>query len=172
MATLHLSLPTEDAKSLVGNAGKVLAVKADESGIEFVAQVGGEAFPVGAVYLNISGVNPATELGYGTWSQIAQGQFLVGQKATDTDFDVAEETGGDKIHTHADHAAHTHVAGTLAGDTVTGSRKGGTSGAATLTDSHGHTISGATGNPSAALSHDSPSHLPPYFVVYAWKRTA
>ena len=133
---------------------------------------GGQAFPIGSVFLAVVATNPNTLLGYGTWSQIAQGQFLVGQKATDTDFDVAEETGGAKTHTHADHPAHTHVAGTLAGDTATGTRKGGTSGAATLTDSHGHTISGVTGNPSATLGHDSPSHLPPYLVVFCWKRTA
>jgi hypothetical protein len=37
-----------------------------------------EAFPIGAVYLNVTGVNPSIELGYGAWSQIAQEQFLVG----------------------------------------------------------------------------------------------
>lgn len=35
-------------------------------------------FPVGAIYLNTTGVDPNTELGYGTWVQVAQGEFLVG----------------------------------------------------------------------------------------------
>jgi len=104
---------------------------------------GGPAFPIGAVYLNVTGVNPATELGYGTWSQIAQGQFLVGQKPTDTDFDVAEETGGGKTHTHPAHATIDNLR--------TG---GGISGFATPGDA----------------AHTASSHLPPYFVVYAWKR--
>ena len=37
-----------------------------------------EPFPVGAYYFNSTGVDPNTELGYGTWTQVAQGQFLVG----------------------------------------------------------------------------------------------
>lgn len=37
-----------------------------------------EAFPIGAIYLNATGVNPANELGYGTWVQVAQGKFLKG----------------------------------------------------------------------------------------------
>ena len=100
----------------------------------------GEAFPVGAVYLNVTGTDPATELGYGTWAQIAEGQFLVGQTDADADFDVAEETGGAKTHSHD---AHT-----------TGSVRSGT-GATAVTDG----------------SHSTDSHVPPYFVVYVFKRT-
>ena len=80
------------------------------------ASAGGEAFPVGAVYINVTGVNPATELGYGTWSAFGAGRVMVGYDAGDADFDAAEETGGAKtkaISAHsgaavADHAAHTH----------------------------------------------------------------
>jgi hypothetical protein len=38
-----------------------------------------ESFAVGSIYLNITGVNPATELGYGTWTQVAKGMMLVGE---------------------------------------------------------------------------------------------
>ena len=38
-----------------------------------------EPFPVGAIYLSVTGVNPNTELGYGTWTQVARGEYLVGE---------------------------------------------------------------------------------------------
>lgn len=105
------------ALSYTGNALKVVRVNAGETALELATPVGGsEAFPVGAVYINVTGVNPGTELGYGTWSAFGAGRVLVGYDSGDTDFDTVEETGGAKtkaISAHsgtavADHAAHTH----------------------------------------------------------------
>jgi len=135
---------------------------------------GGEAFPIGSVFLAVVATNPSTLLGYGTWSQIAQGEFLVGQKATDTDFDVAEETGGAKTHTHADHPALTHSGGAVGAIGVTAvAGVKGLSGSGAADEAHTHPAPSFT-QPSqhAAQSHNSPSHLPPYCVVYAWKRVA
>jgi hypothetical protein len=122
-----------------------------------IVEMDPQAFPIGAVYLSVSGINPATELGYGTWVQISQGQFLVGQKSSDTDFDVAEETGGAKTHTHASHPA-TETSQASAGAT----QRGSTTSTLTL-QAHTHN--------TPVLSHDSPSHLPPYCVIFVWKRT-
>jgi len=113
------------------------------------------AWPIGCYHFN-DGTDPATSLGFGTWEQVAQGRFLVGFDATDPDFDAVG---------NAPVGAKTHATGlgTLATVAVTGSRKGGTSGAATLTDSHSHTFTGALADASS---------LPPGFVLYVWHRTA
>jgi hypothetical protein len=75
------------------------------------------AFPVGSVFIAVVSTDPATLLGYGTWSAFGAGRVLVGLDGADTDFDTVEETGGAKtkaISAHAntavaDHAAHTHA---------------------------------------------------------------
>lgn len=133
---------------------------------------GGEAFPVGSVFLAIVATNPNTLLGYGTWSQIAQGKFLVGQDPADTDFDVAEETGGAKTHTLtvAQIPVHKHtqtLPSVQTGNFTCGTRdasSGGTGGSPT-------TVADAlsTAEIGSGAAHNN---LPPYFVVYAWKRTA
>ena len=127
---------------------------------------GGPAFPIGAVYLNVTGVNPGTELGYGTWSQIASGQFLVGQKAADADFDTAEETGGEKTHTLSVAEMPVHVHREQGPSATSGGsiRMGADTNAKTEGDSTIDTLSTGGGG-----AHNN---LPPYFVVYIWKRTA
>ena len=41
---------------------------------------GDQAFKVGSVYLNTTGVDPLIELGYGVWQRIAQGMLLKGEE--------------------------------------------------------------------------------------------
>lgn len=129
---------------------------------------GGEAFPIGSVFLAVVNTNPAALLGYGTWSQIASGKFLVGQNSGDVDFDTAEETGGEKTHTLATNEipSHSHVLGELRSAT-TGSQASYIARTADTSSTRGTDKS--TELTGGGLAHNN---LPPYFVAYIWKRTA
>lgn len=53
-------------------------------------------YPVGCIYTSTNSTNPATSLGFGTWSAFGAGRVPVGFDSGDTDFDTDEETGGAK----------------------------------------------------------------------------
>ena len=129
---------------------------------------GGQAFPIGSVFLAVVNTNPNTLLGYGTWSQIAQGKFLVGQNPADTDFDVAEETGGAKTHTLtiAEIPSHNHILGELRSAT-TGSAASYIARTADTSSTRG--TDKTTELSGGGLAHNN---LPPYFTIFIWKRTA
>lgn len=97
------------------------------------------AWPVGAIFLSAVATNPATLLGFGTWTQISQGEFLVGQKTGDPDFGTAGTTGGSKTATPS---------GTVSQPTFTGSALG------THTHDQGTYAIGATsgGTPSGTIA--------------------
>ena len=55
------------------------------------------AYPVGSIYMNATvATNPATLLGFGTWTAFGAGKVPVGIDTGDTDFDTIGETGGTK----------------------------------------------------------------------------
>jgi hypothetical protein len=137
-----------------------------------------EAFAVGGIYINVTGTNPATELGYGTWSAFGAGKVLVGRDSGDTDFDTAEETGGAKtkaISAHsgtavADHASHTHTytevpnhvhvqsvnsasTGGLNGYGVDSSTNTSTASGYSTANPTGGVATGTTNGPNATLTH-------------------
>jgi microcystin-dependent protein len=96
-------------------------------------------YPVGSIYINAtSSTNPATLLGFGTWSAFGAGRVMVGIDSSDSDFDGAQETGGAKTVTlsTSNLPSHTH---TFSGTT------GSTTPSMTATDSghsHGITLKG------------------------------
>jgi hypothetical protein len=65
-------------------------------------------YPVGSIYTNATvSTNPATLLGFGTWTAFGAGRVMVGFDAGNALFDTAEETGGSA---DAITVSHTHTA--------------------------------------------------------------
>lgn len=161
----------------VVNANADAAVYTAGSGIDITNNVISldfsiEPFPVGAIYTSVTGVNPATELGYGTWSAFGSGRCLVGYDSGQTEFDSVEETGGAKTHTLSidEMPSHNHRASGSGNfptwDTDTQIADTG-SGVYAAVENPGHpTTTASTGGGAAH------NNLQPYIVVHFWKRTA
>jgi hypothetical protein len=161
----------------------------------FVQAIKASLHPVGSIYINATdNTNPATLLGFGTWSAFGAGRVPVGFNASDPLFDTAEETGGSKdaivvSHTHTgttnNGGSHshdirgnngaganlTHVAGSgehriFDGQLFGRADTGGAFKAAAVAD-HNHTFTTAS-----AGSSGTNANLQPYITVYMWKRVS
>ena len=116
-----------------------------------VVEVLKKAYPIGSVYINASNAtNPASLLGFGTWSAFGAGKVMVGLDAGDTEFDTIGETGG---------------------------RKGNN--LQVVTGGYGLAVGGTAfsdrivvGKVGITQTSEDKGNLQPYIVVYFWKRTA
>ena len=181
----------------VGTATNQLATTA------FVAAaLAASVYPVGSIYINATNnTNPATLLGFGTWSAFGAGRVPVGFNASDPLFDTAEETGGSKdavvvSHTHTgttdnagDHAHRVGISMSSVGaetaqfSSYTGQTSGATRylGGGGTTDGTGfnsgvntQTVGAHTHTFTTASTGSSGTNanLQPYITVFMWKRTA
>lgn len=140
-------------------------------------------YPVGSIYIN-AGVttNPATLLGFGTWTAFGAGRVMVGLNASDALFDALEETGGSKDATLV---SHNHTATvTDPGHSHKMARTGNDVGSDSLTKlglstsfvTDDNIIQASTTGISVAISTQGSSstnaNLQPYITVAMWKRTA
>lgn len=118
------------------------------------------AYPVGAIYLSVTDVNPATLFG-GTWERIG-GRFLLGADSTY----AAGSTGGEASRTLTidEMPRHNHGIDDLdaAGDTTP-------SMAAQAQDKKGY---GGNVQTVYAGGSKARNNLPPYLAVYMWKRVS
>lgn len=124
-----------------------------------------DAYPVGSVYISVLATDPATHFGGGSqWTRIAEGRMLVGQQTNDSDFATAEQKDGTKTVTLTTDQipAHTHTVSGIENPGGTGS-SGSEDGASSFDSSL------TTSSTGGGQAHNN---MPPYFVVYMWKRTA
>ena len=108
---------------------------------------------------------------------MALGRTLVGVNPDDADFSTAGNAGGNKAHTHASGSLVANIGAvddnvnmlgySMANPVLTqynmGISASGISGIVDKKVNHATTVGGKT---------DSANGLPPYLVVYIWKRTA
>ena len=129
---------------------------------------GGQPIPVGGVFIAVVPTNPATLLGYGTWSAFGAGRVMVGYDAGDPDFDVAEKTSGAKTVTLTAAAmpVHNHKIRRERSATT-----GSVSTQLARTADTSSTIDEAVFSENAG-SGGAHNNVQPSIVVYFWKRTA
>jgi hypothetical protein len=132
----------------------------------------GAQLPFGSLYFNATdNTDPATLLGYGTWTAFGQGRVILGV-GTGTDSNAEDQTfaqgdtGGEYDHTLtiSEMPAHTHKIAvktppsqeTFAGDDV-------------MRPDPTFATNNATSSTGGDGAHNN---LQPYIAVYIWKRTA
>lgn len=127
-------------------------------------------YPVGSIYLSTNNVNPGTIFG-GTWEAWGGGRVPVGVVATDTDFNTANKTGGEKTHalTTDEMPTHTHTP-TVSGRPI-GANDGSTPAwhAQAASDWRTADIISSTTSAGGGQPHNN---MPPYITCYMWRRTA
>ena len=152
-------------------------------------------YPVGSIYMSINSTSPATLFG-GTWTQLKD-KFLLGAGDTykngDSGGSPTHELSIDEMpsHTHTftgssattnSTGSHNHEIPDTTGSNASSSStyrleswaRAGNTDRQPMTDSagaHTHTVT-AKGTNSNTGGGEAFSIMPPYLVVYMWKRTA
>lgn len=116
-------------------------------------------YPVGSIYLSVNSTSPASLFG-GTWEQVKD-RFLLGAGSSYAN----GTTGGEATHalTVNEMPEHRH---SLTTHYVAGETKSYVSKAELLPDS---AVGGVTGYSGGNRPHNN---MPPYLVVYMWKRVS
>jgi hypothetical protein len=134
-------------------------------------------YPVGSIYTNATvSTNPATLLGFGTWTAFGAGLVMVGFDSSNALFDTIGETGGsaNAIVVSHDHTTtitdpgHFHTYNGPFGNTF--QQPSGSTGTASANTSTQTTGIGVAVNTTG--SSGTNANYQPYITVYMWKRTA
>ncbi|MCI8418473.1 MAG: hypothetical protein HFI33_13445 [Lachnospiraceae bacterium] len=144
-----------------------VAKKADASTVNTaLADVWKKIYPVGAIYVSVSATNPAILFG-GTWQQIT-GRFLLAAGGGYT----AGATGGEASHTLtvAEMPSHTHAVANSSNSQLIG--WSGHNNVSISITSWGAGNACNESKISAAGGSVAHNNMPPYLVVYMWRRAS
>ena len=117
-------------------------------------------YPVGSIYMSVKSTSPASLFG-GTWSQLKD-RFLLGAGSSYSN----GATGGAKTVTLTEKNIPAHMHGLFCTTTSVGSSGG-------IKDITVLSASGSSSTDYITSIDNSTAHnnMPPYLVVYMWKRT-
>ena len=194
------TIMTMDATGLDMNTHKIVGVvdptdDQDAATKKFVLDNAGgialtDVYPIGSIYLSTSSTNPNTTFGFGTWSRVGAGRYIIdapsgdaGATSTGTALTNAENRAvGQHTHTFTGDAMSDHghaepeISGTWLKDGSGGiSLSGG--GARSLEDINTFmgSIPGASAGTPTGTNANSGSVAgtnAPYISIFMWKRTA
>jgi hypothetical protein len=165
------------------DTGAYLKVSKGGTGVGTMAnlaiEIGKLLYPVGSLYYNSSvTTNPATLLGFGTWTAFGAGRVPVGYNASNTLFDALEETGGsaDAITVSHTHTATVTDPGHLHTQTEynqpgIGNSGGGGARVNAVSANTGTATTGISVAVSTTGSSGTNANYQPYITVAIWKRT-
>ena len=121
------------------------------------------AYPVGAIYLSVNNTNPSSLFGFGTWERI-EDRFLLGASSTY----VAGTTGGETSHilTVDEMPSHSHTF--LRHQFDRNDDDNGTD----VYGANNKTLPQVNATTDAAGGGQAHNNMPPYLVVYMWKRVS
>lgn len=132
-----------------------------------VTEVLKKVYPVGSIYINrTSSTNPATLLGFGTWTQI-QDKMIMARGSTYT------ADGGSATHTHSlSDDGYAKVAGPNPGPAMSQLSVTPWTSDYIYSSTRSSDSSSRTGAVGLGGDTDSGSTIPPHIVAYVWERTA
>lgn len=132
-----------------------------------------ELYPVGSIYISVINTNPSIYFG-GTWQGFGAGRVLVGVDTTQTDFNSAMKTGGEKKHTLSvnEIPSHRHPLIYNGNNKPVNLNASGSANAYGLTNWNGTALdSNAELYGNYVGGGQSHNNLQPYITVYMWRRT-
>lgn len=97
MANIHGFDPNKNTAAVISAADLQALVDQINDIQNAVSNTWAKIYPVGAIYMSVSQTNPSTLFG-GTWVAWGSGRVPVGVNASDSSFNAAEKTGGEKAH--------------------------------------------------------------------------